>query len=68
MSEDDPRFVVELLRLVRREQADGLESIREEMKRTREAIERLAMDHRDTAQRVAVLENSAAKRRNGVRK
>jgi hypothetical protein len=62
MGEDDPRFVVELLRIVKRDVSDGFESVREELKRIREGIERLALDHEDTAQRVAVLEQSARRR------
>jgi hypothetical protein len=60
-------MVLELLRIVRREQGDGFESVREEQKRLRESIERLALAHEDNAQRIAVLETSA-RRRAGVRK
>lgn len=55
-------MMVELLRIVRRETAEGIESIREEQRRTREAIERLALDHEDAAQRITVLENAARRR------
>ena len=64
MSDDE----MNLFRMVRREMAEGFESIREEYKRTREAIERLALLHEDVAIRVGSLEQSAAKRRAAVRR
>ena len=64
---DEAAMVLELLRIVRREQAEGFESVREEQKRIREALERHELAHEDNAQRIAVLEQSA-RRRMGVKK
>lgn len=68
MADDDVSMMVELLRMVRREMAAGFESVREAQSRTSETIEKLALDHEDTKQHVARLEQSAAKRRAGMRK
>lgn len=67
MADDDVSLMIGLLRMVQREMAAGFESVREEQKRCREAIDRLVLDHEDNAQRIAVLEHSA-KRRIGVKK
>lgn len=56
-----------LFRMVQREMLAGFESIREELKRSREAVERLLLLHEDVSLRVGALEQSAAKRR-AVRK
>jgi hypothetical protein len=63
MSDDE----LGLFRMVQREMLAGFESIREELRRTREAVERIALLHEDVSQRVEMLEQSAAKRR-AVRK
>jgi hypothetical protein len=63
MSDDE----LGLFRMVQREMLAGFESIREELRRTREAVERIALLHEDVSLRVEVLEQSAAKRR-AVRK
>jgi hypothetical protein len=63
MSDDE----LGLFRMVQREMLAGFESIREELRRTREAVERIALLHEDVSLRVEVLEHSAAKRR-AVRK
>jgi hypothetical protein len=64
MSDDE----LGLFRMVQREMLAGFESVREEMKRTREAIERLVMLQEDVAIRVESLEQSAFKRRSAARK
>ena len=56
-----------LFRMVQREMLAGFESIREELKRSREAVERLLVLQEDVSLRVGALEQSAAKRR-AVRK
>jgi hypothetical protein len=63
MSDDE----LGLFRMVQREMLAGFESIREELRRTREAVERIALLHEDVSLRVEMLEQSAAKRR-AVRK
>jgi hypothetical protein len=68
MADDDVSMMVELLRMVRREQAEGFESIREEQKRLRESIDVDRDDRDDHAQRIAVLEQTTVKRRAGIRK
>jgi hypothetical protein len=60
--DDDSGMVVELLRIVRREMADGFESVREEQKRIREALQQHKMDHEDNAMRIASLEQGARRR------
>jgi hypothetical protein len=57
-----------LFRMVQREMLAGFESIREELKRTREAVERVVLLQEDVLMRVDSLEQSAAKRRAGMRK
>ena len=52
-----------LFRMVQREMLAGFESIREELKRSREAVERLLVLQEDVSLRVGALEQSAAKRR-----
>lgn len=64
MSDDE----LGLFRMVQREMLAGFESIREELKRTREALERIALLHEDVSLRVGALEQAAAKRRSAVRK
>jgi hypothetical protein len=59
MADEDASMMVNILRILRREVAEGFESLREDHKRTHEAIERLAMDHDDTKQHVAALEHAA---------
>jgi hypothetical protein len=58
MSDDE----LGLFRLVQREMLAGFESIREELKRSREAVERLLLLHEDVSLRVGVLEQNARKR------
>ena len=64
MSDDE----LGLFRMVQREMLAGFESIREELKRSREAVERLLLLQEDISIRVGVLEQAAAKRRSAVRK
>lgn len=52
-----------LFRMVQREMLAGFESIREELKRSREAVERLLLLQEDISLRVGALEQNAAKRR-----
>ncbi len=59
MSDDE----LGLFRLVHREMKAGHESIREELARIREALERLLMLHEDVSLRVGALEQSASRRR-----
>jgi hypothetical protein len=58
----DERLVVGLLKAIQRDMKSDSESIREELKRLRESIDRHTMDHEDHALRIAALEQSARRR------
>jgi hypothetical protein len=58
MSDDE----LGLFRMVQREMLAGFESIREELARSREAVERLLLLQEDISLRVGALEQSARRR------
>lgn len=64
MSDDE----LGLFRMVQREMLAGFESIREELKRIREAVERTALLYDDVSHRVESLEHAGVKRRSAARK